>query len=434
MESSGMKDSYKFIAFIILTQLVPEVGYAQLGWIWPSKRESPSATSGPIDWAQLPKSQAQLSNETSDSSEADVRPSDQTVAGPPQDFVVATNLPGAAMDPGDSVVQHVFSDANAAPVVAASGSRPDSQVKHIPWGHLFEENEAVQPVAAGAAENEVSEKLAEPSLGASMIGPVDEIFASNSPHNLSRSPQLLSSDAQQLGLITIRPEQPRSEQRGQEQMVVTAPPAMSPSEPSLITDEFPEYVLQNLQVAQATQADEETVIPIDIMPFKRLASGEEMSVDGFYSVESMIGPMAGADVIFSNLHIQDDFRDRAGAPLEEVRSDKDDAGFGPEWPYQNYAWVSPTFSHAPLYFEQVNLERYGIGSNRYLQPVCSFVHFFGSVGLLPYKVLTQHPRERVYTLGHQRPGDRVAYQKRSLLGQSYPGEACKYFHDYSGYR
>ena len=148
----------------------------------------------------------------------------------------------------------------------------------------------------------------------------------------------------------------------------------------------------------------------------------------------MIGPMEDASQLFSRLNIANDFRDVTAAPASPVRIEADSSGLGPEWMYHNYTWVSPTFYHRPLYFEQVNMERYGIGPRRGMQPFYSAGHFFTSIGLLPYKMLTQHPCERVYTLGHQRPGDCVAFQRRSLIGQSYPLEATRYFHNFSGYR
>ncbi len=52
---------------------------------------------------------------------------------------------------------------------------------------------------------------------------------------------------------------------------------------------------------------------------------------------------------------------------------------------------------------------------------------------MPYKLLTQHPYEKVYTLGNNRPGDRVPYQGRSWVGQSYLGEIHRYYEPGSGY-
>ncbi|MCC6509711.1 MAG: hypothetical protein IT423_11420, partial [Pirellulaceae bacterium] len=103
------------------------------------------------------------------------------------------------------------------------------------------------------------------------------------------------------------------------------------------------------------------------------------------------------------------------------------------WATESYTWYTPVFSHHPVYFEQPNLERYGIGTYRVLQPAASSAHFFSSIALLPYKALTQHPCERVYTLGYDRPGNCAAYQGRPWLGQSSLGEVFKVWNPYSGY-
>ena len=75
-----------------------------------------------------------------------------------------------------------------------------------------------------------------------------------------------------------------------------------------------------------------------------------------------------------------------------------------------YTWSAPSFFHRPLYFEQPNLERYGQGPRRCLQPAASAALFFATIPTLPYHLGAAAPRERVYTLGHYRPGSRAPYQ------------------------
>jgi hypothetical protein len=75
-----------------------------------------------------------------------------------------------------------------------------------------------------------------------------------------------------------------------------------------------------------------------------------------------------------------------------------------------YTWAAPDFYHHPLYFEQVNLERYGQGPHHAIQPIYSAAHFFATVTKLPYHLVTSPPCERVYTLGHHRPGNCAPYQ------------------------
>jgi|SRR3954452_12194073 hypothetical protein len=86
------------------------------------------------------------------------------------------------------------------------------------------------------------------------------------------------------------------------------------------------------------------------------------------------------------------------------------------WPVANYNWDATCFYHNPLYFEEVNLERYGYqcgdrsccvtcGRECCLQPAASAAHFYGSLLALPYCMSAECPGDCVYTLGHYRPGN-----------------------------
>lgn len=79
-------------------------------------------------------------------------------------------------------------------------------------------------------------------------------------------------------------------------------------------------------------------------------------------------------------------------------------GYHRDWYPMVAMWEAPAFYHRPLYFEEVNLERYG-HTHQHLQPVYSAAHFFANTLALPYKMGAYHPCERIYTLGHYRPGD-----------------------------
>ncbi len=197
-----------------------------------------------------------------------------------------------------------------------------------------------------------------------------------------------------------------------------------------ISDEPQSYVLR------APEKKVDSVrLPIDVLPLNKLVATQPSNteIDRTYTTENMVGPLANAATLLTQLNVDNDFRQLPSMPLAMVRTTADASGYEPEWMQQSYAWVAPTFRHKPLYFEQTNLERYGYGPKRCWQPIASGAHFFGSVGLFPYKLITQHPYEKVYTLGNNRPGDCVPYQKRTLLGQSYPGELCKYWEEGSGY-
>jgi hypothetical protein len=78
-----------------------------------------------------------------------------------------------------------------------------------------------------------------------------------------------------------------------------------------------------------------------------------------------------------------------------------------------YTWQATGLSFQSLYFEDVNLERYGY-SHGILQPAASAIHFFGTIPLLPYKFGLHPPCEEIYTLGYYRPGNPVPYRTSRL--------------------
>jgi hypothetical protein len=67
-------------------------------------------------------------------------------------------------------------------------------------------------------------------------------------------------------------------------------------------------------------------------------------------------------------------------------------------------WKASALCHKPLYFEDVQLERYGHTRGPFVQPFVSGAHFFANVALLPYKMGINPPHECQYTLGYIRPG------------------------------
>ena len=86
----------------------------------------------------------------------------------------------------------------------------------------------------------------------------------------------------------------------------------------------------------------------------------------------------------------------------------------PQYVRRNFAptlftWKASGTCHKPLYFEDVQLERYGHSWNPVVQPFVSAAHFFVSVPLLPYKMGLNPPNECMYTLGYYRPGSCAPY-------------------------
>jgi len=72
-------------------------------------------------------------------------------------------------------------------------------------------------------------------------------------------------------------------------------------------------------------------------------------------------------------------------------------------------WKASALCHNPLYFEEVQLERYGHELGPVLQPIVSTVHFFGNIAVLPYKMGIHPPQECQYSLGYYRPGSCAPY-------------------------
>lgn len=112
------------------------------------------------------------------------------------------------------------------------------------------------------------------------------------------------------------------------------------------------------------------------------------------------------------------------APGRSVRTTEDQATGERLIARQDYNWASPALYHHPLIFEQVNLERYGLGPHAVLQPATSAAHFFGNIALLPYHTVATPPKEKVYIFGHRRPGNCVPYQHHHIR-RSWKGLAAQ---------
>lgn len=82
---------------------------------------------------------------------------------------------------------------------------------------------------------------------------------------------------------------------------------------------------------------------------------------------------------------------------------------GRPWSELHFHWQASLYWHRPLYFEEPNLERYGL-KHGCLQPLVSAAHFYALVPAMPYLVLLDPPRERMYDLGFARTGTKVVRQ------------------------
>lgn len=74
------------------------------------------------------------------------------------------------------------------------------------------------------------------------------------------------------------------------------------------------------------------------------------------------------------------------------------------WSMTRQLWAATNLQNKPLYFEEINLERYGYTSCRLLQPLISAVRFFATIPALPYKMALESPSRPIFALGNHRPG------------------------------
>lgn len=79
------------------------------------------------------------------------------------------------------------------------------------------------------------------------------------------------------------------------------------------------------------------------------------------------------------------------------------------WSATTYTFKASSLCHKPLYFEDVQLERYGHSWNPALQSILSGAHFITCVAFLPYNMAVNPPNECMYTLGYYRPGSCAPY-------------------------
>ena len=70
-----------------------------------------------------------------------------------------------------------------------------------------------------------------------------------------------------------------------------------------------------------------------------------------------------------------------------------------------FTYHASALCHKPLYFEEVQLERYGHTAGPFRQPFLSGAHFFLNLATLPYHMGINPPHECQYALGYYRPGN-----------------------------
>ncbi len=95
---------------------------------------------------------------------------------------------------------------------------------------------------------------------------------------------------------------------------------------------------------------------------------------------------------------------REECPLEEDRELLTTADRA--FPDLTYMWCASNLYHNPLYFEDVQLERYGqVKCNEFTQSFVSVGKFGVQLIGLPYQMALDNPHSCRYSLGYYRPGD-----------------------------
>ncbi|MGI9516221.1 MAG: hypothetical protein ACR2NP_04180 [Pirellulaceae bacterium] len=88
-----------------------------------------------------------------------------------------------------------------------------------------------------------------------------------------------------------------------------------------------------------------------------------------------------------------------------------DPFLGRHWACNSVLWKASALCHKPLYFENIQLERYGHTHGPVVEPIHSTAHFFCSLLFWPYQAGIHPPHECVYALGYYRPGDCAPWLK-----------------------
>ena len=236
--------------------------------------------------------------------------------------------------------------------------------------------------------------------------------------------------------------------------IITPKADVSPSAPVLVAQEqpapelpaeFPQVALLDpepvapapiaqVQLAEFPQVallDPEPVAPAPIAPTQEPAAGAivpEMPGAGNIapSKSSDLGlgndykPISAVGVSIGPKRRDEDGRllalptNYGAAWLQEVGTHYSPIGDSRPWTLQSVEYAASGFCHRPLYFEEINLERYGHNFGHCVQPFVSGVAFFGRAPLLPYMMAAEPPCECQYTLGHYRPGSCAPYQPHHL--------------------
>lgn len=161
--------------------------------------------------------------------------------------------------------------------------------------------------------------------------------------------------------------------------------------------------------------DEEVRTRIDRL---RLSESREWrDADGQLRATGRLGSLRNGRVVVEN----EEGAEIAEIPIQQLGEDErcfiagwwripaecalnDRRGVQRNWMPSVFAYQASALCHKPLYFEEVQLERYGHTTGSLTQPFVSGAHFFASLATLPYQMAISPPMECEYALGYYRPG------------------------------
>jgi len=148
---------------------------------------------------------------------------------------------------------------------------------------------------------------------------------------------------------------------------------------------------ENLQFQEPLQPTPDAEVSLDFVPIQQLSVDIRPKTEDEEGRALMTVPNPAAEYFSA---------DRQGVrSTEEVRP----------WGLLEYRWEAPALCYGPLYFEEINVERYGNTFGDYVQPFVSAGYFYGTIGLMPLKMIAEPPCECYYVLGHYRPGRCVPF-------------------------
>jgi hypothetical protein len=176
-------------------------------------------------------------------------------------------------------------------------------------------------------------------------------------------------------------------------------------------DITPPFTLAKIKERDNGEYQQELEMGLDEVPVRdyRDRQGEVVArgrLRGFEHGRVLIADESGeiTDVPFSDLSDDDMCFIAAWWSIPTECPLGDDEFKSRQWLASTMTWQASGVCHKPLYFEEVQLERYGHSAGPIVQPVLSGAGFVLNVLALPYHAGIHPPNECQYPLGYYRPG------------------------------